>query len=104
MPYWAHGGQELFYADPSSRTMISAKFERAPRFRVLTRESVFTLSPDIDGNSVALLYDVTADDQRFVMSRLDAAAGEAQQTTSRMCSSRTSSRSSSGWYRIRVGC
>ena len=50
--------------------MMTAQFETTPRFRVVEREPLFTIPPQYDVSVVGLLYDVTQDDQRFVMSRL----------------------------------
>ncbi len=69
MPYWAHNGPELFFVEPSTRTMMVARFETTPRFRVVEREPLFTIPPQYDLSVVSLLYDVTQDDQRFIMSR-----------------------------------
>ena len=75
MPYWAHNGSELFFVEPSARAMMAARFETTPRFRVVEREPLFTIPAQYDVGLVALLYDVTQDDQRFVMSRFYEGAG-----------------------------
>jgi hypothetical protein len=82
MPYWAHNGRELFFVEPDTRTMMVAQFETSPRFRVLERQPLFTIPPEYDLSLVGILYDVTQDDQRFVMARFyqgDAAAGEGEE-------------------------
>ena len=76
VPYWAHNGSELFFVEPSTRTMTAARFETTPRFRVVVREPLFTIPTQYDISPVALLYDVTQDNQRFVMSRRYEAARE----------------------------
>ena len=75
MPYWAHNGSELFFVEPSTRVMMAARFETTPRFRVVEREPLFTIPTQYDVGLVGLLYDVTQDDQRFVMSRFYEGAG-----------------------------
>ena len=72
-PRWAHGGGELFYFDEDGR-FISASLQTEPDFRVLTRETLFTLGPEyLLGDGGADYYDVAPDDQRFLLGRL---AGE----------------------------
>ena len=69
-PRWAHGGGELFYFDEDGR-FISASFQTEPDFRVLTRETLFTLGPEyLLGDGGADYYDVAPDDQRFLLGRL----------------------------------
>ena len=69
MPYWAHNGRELFFMEPGTRALMAAQFETTPRFRVVEREPLFTVPPQYDTGLVSLFYDVTQDDQRFLMSR-----------------------------------
>ena len=69
MPYWAHNGRELFFMEPGTRAMMAAQFETTPRFRIIDRESLFTIPTDYETAPVILLYDVTRDDQRFLMGR-----------------------------------
>ena len=75
MPYWAHNGEELFFVDPSTLDMMAARFETTPRFRVVEREPLFTIPSDYERSRVGLLYDVTQDDQRFLMARFYVVAG-----------------------------
>ncbi len=75
MPYWAHNGEELFFVEPSTLNMMGARFETTPRFRVVEREPLFTIPPRYEGSLVGLLYDVTQDDQRFLMARPYEGAG-----------------------------
>jgi len=63
-PVWAHNGRELFYRNEGK--MLAAEVATQPTFQAATSRLLFqgpyeattTLSPD---------YDVTPDDQRFVM-------------------------------------
>ncbi len=75
MPYWAHNGEELFFVEPSTLDMMAARFETTPRFRVVEREPLFTIPPLYATSPVGLLYDVTQDDQRFLMARPYLAGG-----------------------------
>ena len=69
-PLWSRGGREIFYRAPTGQ-MMSAPVTTAPSFtsgaaRTLFETKGFARSP---GNRA---YDVTPDDQRFVMLRLAA--------------------------------
>jgi hypothetical protein len=70
-PIWAHGGRELFYIDPN-RGLVTAQVETDDGFRVAGQETLFTIPPEIvilnDGS--VDFYDVSADDQRFLMGRV----------------------------------
>jgi hypothetical protein len=65
---WAHDGEELFYVD-AARRMISVRVETRPRFRVLSREILFTIPPDYTLAQVARMYDIDRADRRFLMAR-----------------------------------
>jgi len=68
-PCWAHGGGEIFYLEEDGR-FISASLQTEPAFRVLTRETLFTLGPEyLLGDGGADYYEVAPDDQRFLMGR-----------------------------------
>ena len=73
-PQWAHNGRELFYVD-AARRLVSVRYEAAPRFRVVGSDQLFTIPPGYDLAQVASLYDVTADDQTFLMARVYGAGG-----------------------------
>ena len=66
-PLWAHDGGELFYV--SGDAMIAATIETEPEFRVVGRDTQFTIPPEILVSSGTPFYDV-ADDQRFLMGRV----------------------------------
>jgi serine/threonine-protein kinase len=70
MPLWSRGGGEIFYVN-RNREMVSAVVDTEAGFRVRERESLFTVGPDFLITQVEqyTLYDVTPDDQRFVMLR-----------------------------------
>ena len=92
MPLWAHSGRELFYVD-YSRALVATQVETDPSFQVGAKETLFTLPPDFRANFVSNLFDITPDDQQFLM------AGRTKVTYRRRLgrlhssSSRTSSRS-----------
>ena len=68
-PLWAHAGGELFYLTPDNQ-MIAAVVETSPTFRVRDRDVLFGLGPGyILSPSELTAYDVTPDDQRFLMVR-----------------------------------
>lgn len=70
MPVWAHSGDELFYVDGESR-MVAAQVRTESGFSVGERSVLFDIGPDylIIQQEQYALYDVTPDDQRFVMLR-----------------------------------
>jgi serine/threonine-protein kinase len=70
MPQWAHSGSELFYVDGQSR-MIAAQVRPGSEFSVEERIVLFDIGPEylIIQQEQYTLYDVTADDQRFIMLR-----------------------------------
>ena len=67
-PLWAHSQNELFFVDLSGTNLIAARVETDQEFRVLQRETLFTNSA-AGGIAVAGadLYDITPDDQQFLM-------------------------------------
>ena len=82
-PLWAHSGGELFFVD-ADRGLIVAEVETDPRFRVVQRETLFTVGPEILLGSLSGgsdFYDISPDDQRFLMGRFAGTAalsGESQ--------------------------
>ena len=67
---WAHSGTEMFFMD-ADRTLVSVQVETESNFRVLGSEPLFTLGLEyrapFSGSST--FYDVSRDDQRFLMGR-----------------------------------
>ena len=76
-PRWAHNGLELFYFR-DNRELVAVEYETSSGFRVVTRESLLTLPPDLLYNRAADPYDVANDDQRFIMGRQYSEGGVAQ--------------------------
>ncbi len=69
-PLWAHSGSELFFVDAEGTSLISAEVETDQGFRVLQRQTLFALETGSIVGASRDLYDITPDDQRFVMIRL----------------------------------
>ena len=67
-PLWSHGGRELFYVS-SDEEMIAVQVTTEPTFSVDGQEILFSMGTDYHREPVYRYYDVSADDQRFVMIR-----------------------------------
>jgi len=80
-------GRELFYVD-ADYGMTVAAFETEPEFRVQRREVLFELGPEylgrIAGDGGDDFYDVSLDDQRFLMGRVVAGGTGASRDTRRL--------------------
>ncbi len=70
-PVWANNGRELFFVNPETRELVTAEFATSPTFRRLRLETLFTIpssySLNPTGNSD--FYDISPDDERFLMAR-----------------------------------
>jgi hypothetical protein len=77
-PRWARSGRELFYVS-GDRVMMAATVELGETFRVTERRALF--SPPIDVSCRMDPFDVSPDDQRFIMMRA-VESGEASRTSS----------------------
>jgi serine/threonine-protein kinase len=66
-PLWSHGGGEIFFFE--GQTMMSARVETEPSFRVTGADELFVVDPDVLIGDGTNFYDVSADDQRFLMGR-----------------------------------
>ncbi len=66
-PAWAHSGRELFYK--SGRNLMSASVAPDTTFVIGERRVLFSTQGYGAPYTVHQLYDVTPDDQRFVMIR-----------------------------------
>jgi hypothetical protein len=85
-PLWAHNGRELFFmkkspapdgATAARRTLMVAEYRSGTAFEVLRREELFTVPTEmLEG---ARPYDVSADDEQFLMVRSRPAAAEGVQ-------------------------
>ena len=65
-PRWSHRGDELFYIDLQSR-MVAARVVRTPTFAVQDTRVLFDASDYFIASQSRRSYDVSADDQRFLM-------------------------------------
>ena len=67
-PVWAHSGQELFYRNGANE-LVAVQVTGDPTFAADQQDVLFSMDDYLpsDGHP---LYDVTADDQRFVMLRI----------------------------------
>lgn len=63
-PVWAHNGRELFYR--SGEKMMVADVTAQPTFQATTSRLLFQ-GPYVRTNTISADYDVTPDDQRFLM-------------------------------------
>jgi serine/threonine-protein kinase len=75
-PVWAYSGRELFYRNGDG-DLVAVEVTTTPTFSVGTHRELFPAVGYTTGLGVFAGYDVSLDDQRFVMIRLeDAAEGE----------------------------
>jgi hypothetical protein len=71
MPLWAHNGREFFYVD-GDHQLVSVTYDASSGFRVANRQVLFQIGSSFESNLyrwIGGLYDVTPDDQRFLMVR-----------------------------------
>ena len=68
-PLWAHSGRELFYRTADSK-LIAVQVVRDPAFRLGTQRVLFSVER-YEADVFDRNYDVTRDDQRFLMIRQD---------------------------------
>jgi serine/threonine-protein kinase len=78
-PRWGHKGDELFYISADNE-MISARVKLAPSFTVLGQTRLFSTNGLVTSGDHTM-YDVTPDDQRFVMIRPGATADAKQEAS-----------------------
>ncbi len=77
MPLWAHNGRELFFVD-DGRGIVAVQVDTSGGFRQLSRDALFTIPERYITQQIdAGWWDVTHDDQRFLM------PGVADQSTER---------------------
>ena len=72
-PVWAHSGRELFYRNGANE-MVAVQFTEAPTFATVREDMLFPMDDYLTSNGRPQ-YDVSPDDQRFVMLRIDAEFG-----------------------------
>ncbi len=68
-PVWAHSGRELFYRNGDNE-LVAVQVTEEPRFTPGRQDILFSMDryQVADGSP---LYDVSADDRRFVMLRIE---------------------------------
>ena len=66
-PLWAHGGRELFYKSAAGN-LVAAEVTTTSTFAVIAERVLFSIT-DHQSDPVHRRYDVTPDDERFVMIR-----------------------------------
>jgi Tol biopolymer transport system component/tRNA A-37 threonylcarbamoyl transferase component Bud32 len=64
-PLWAHNGRELFYRSGRGE-MVVAEVQATPTFTVRSQRKLFN-RPNLGSDTYSRSYDVTRDDQRFLM-------------------------------------
>lgn len=69
VPVWAHSGRELFFIDEGPRMMV-AHIRTDPTFEVESIEPLFDIPAGYPVPQNGAPYDVTSDDQRFLMARV----------------------------------
>ena len=65
---WSHSGSELFYRNAANQ-MVVAQVAEEPSFAVRGQEVLFSMADYLAANGHRQ-YDVSPDDQRFVMLRI----------------------------------
>ena len=78
-PVWAHSSEELFYID-ADFGMVAVQVETGADFRVLQRETLFRIPTGSRGLPRRTAYDLSPDDQRFLMVRALPSTGGATRT------------------------
>ena len=74
-PRWAHSGQELFYKNAGGQ-LVAVAVTTDDGFQVTARTPLFTLPPGSSFYPHRATYDVTRDDQRFLMIRAKGATDD----------------------------
>jgi serine/threonine-protein kinase len=72
-PRWAHSGRELFYVGPG-RQMMVASVSTGSTFSVEDRQPLFEIPQGFALTPLGTAWDVSPDDQRFIMTRTVIAA------------------------------
>jgi len=67
-PLWSHDGSELFYVN-ADREMVAVGVNSGPAFDAREQPVLFTVSADCAVSVVKGFYDISPDDQRFLMRR-----------------------------------
>ena len=73
-PVWAHSGLELFYLN-GAKQLVAVQVTVEPTFLPGQQDVLFSMNDYLPGEGHPQ-YDVSADDQRFVMLRIERGADE----------------------------
>jgi Tol biopolymer transport system component len=79
-PIWAHSGRELFYVNAANE-MVAVSVTTQPTLSIRDQRVLFSVPADIRLNPTKQFYDVSPDDQRFLMIRSPSARGRAGHTS-----------------------
>ena len=74
-PVWAHSGRELFYVNGANE-LVAVQVSTDPGFAPGQQEVLFSVAGYMQ-SAFYVMYDVTPDDQRFVMLRIGAGVAAA---------------------------
>jgi serine/threonine-protein kinase len=77
-PLFAHSGRELFYVN-GDREMVAAQIETEPGFRVGERRALFRIDAQYILGDRTTQYDVSPDDEQFLMARVFGETGDPNQ-------------------------
>ena len=92
-PLWAHSGRELFYRNGANE-LVAVQVSAGSSFAWDRQDVLFSMADYLTSNGSHPMYDVSPDDQRFVMLRV----GDEGAASGGASSSPTGSRSfASGW-------
>jgi len=75
-PVWAHNGRELFYRNGADE-LVAVQVRGDPTFVAGQQEVLFSMADYLPSNGQAM-YDVSPDDQQFVMLRISDEAADSQ--------------------------
>jgi serine/threonine-protein kinase len=81
-PLWSHDGTELFYVN-AEREMVAVEADPGPDFATGESRTLFRVPAGCWITETAGSYDLSPDDQRFLMRRSVEATGEAEQANAR---------------------
>ena len=73
---WAHNGRELFYRNGANE-LVAVQFTEDPTFATVREDMLFSMDDYLTSNGNPM-YDVSPDDQRFVMLRIAAEFGSSE--------------------------
>ena len=73
-PLWAHSGRELFYRNGANE-LVAVQVTENPTFAAGQQDVLFSMTDYLFGLGYHPQYDVSPDDQRFVMLRIDGEVG-----------------------------